>query len=578
MTLKFIFSNKWNWLLILIVSVLLIGVIAYLGIKSNNEIHDIVQDQYARQQLLSSKQMSAGMEEFLNQKTINIEILADHISDTRPDSILDEFKDVYDKSKGIYVIQYINETGVVSMGYPGGETPVGYNLYENGQEWAFEKVKNEKITYVARPSKLFEGGLGVTVWSPVYEGDEFKGTILAIIKLTEITDRFLDNEDSTREIYIVDNRGTILYDSSNQYEVGTICLEGLNETNPQLLQILNKQMNGTEGTGYYFEANTSNKKLIAYSPIMWRSRLWSIAVVSPVSEVDALIYSVYVKQGLFIGVSAGFILLVSLSIILLLTRWNKSLELEVDNKTRELKDSNELLQKANKKLLELDKLKSDFVSMVSHELKTPLTAIRSASDFLLLNSPDQNANKEMLELITKNVGRQTRIVDDLLDISRIENGRVTYRKELVDLYDIINSAANTIKNQAEEKGLELTIDVGQNLTKIKADRDKLIQVFVNLLGNALKFTPQGGNVEVEAYEFEEYIELHVKDNGIGIPPNRIDKIFDKFYQIDSTSTRPYSGSGLGLAIVKGIIEGHGGTIRVESTMGKGSTFIVTFNK
>ena len=578
MTLKFVFSNKWNWLLILIVSVLLIGVIAYLGIKSNNEIHDIVQDQYTQQQLLSSKQMSAGMEEFLNQKTINIEILAEYISDTQPDTNLDDFKDVYIKSRGIYAIQYINESGVVSMGYPQEETPVGYDLYENDQEWAFEKVKSEKISYVARPSMLFEGGLGVTVWSPVYEGDEFKGTILAIIKLSEITDRFLDNEDSTREIYIVDNRGTILYDSSDQYEVGTICLEGLNETNPQLLQILYKQLNGTEGIGYYFEANTSNKKLIAYSPIRWRSRLWSIAVTSPVSDVDALIYSVYVKQGQFIGVSAGFILLVSLSIILLLTRWNKSLELEVNNKTRELKNSNELLLKANKKLLELDKLKSDFVSMVSHELKTPLTAIRSASDFLLLNSPDQNANKEMLELITKNVGRQTRIVDDLLDISRIENGRVTYRKEVVDLYNIINSAANTIKNQAEEKGLELTIDVGQNLTKIKADRDKLIQVFVNLLGNALKFTPQGGKVEVIAREFEKSIEIHVKDNGIGILPNRIDKIFDKFYQIDSTSTRSYSGSGLGLAIVKGIIEGHGGTIRVESTLGNGSTFIVTFNK
>jgi len=578
MTLKFVFSNKWNWLLILIVSVLLIGVIAYLGIKSNNEIHDIVQDQYTQQQLLSSKQMSAGMEEFLNQKTINIEILAEYISDTQPDTNLDDFKDVYIKSRGIYAIQYINESGVVSMGYPQEETPVGYDLYENDQEWAFEKVKSEKISYVARPSMLFEGGLGVTVWSPVYEGDEFKGTILAIIKLSEITDRFLDNEDSTREIYIVDNRGTILYDSSDQYEVGTICLEGLNETNPQLLQILYKQLNGTEGIGYYFEANTSNKKLIAYSPIRWRSRLWSIAVTSPVSDVDALIYSVYVKQGQFIGVSAGFILLVSLSIILLLTRWNKSLELEVNNKTRELKNSNELLLKANKKLLELDKLKSDFVSMVSHELKTPLTAIRSASDFLLLNSPDQNANKEMLELITKNVGRQTRIVDDLLDISRIENGRVTYRKEVVDLYNIINSAANTIKNQAEEKGLELTIDVGQNLTKIKADRDKLIQVFVNLLGNALKFTPQGGKVEVIAREFEKSIEIHVKDNGIGIPPNRIDKIFDKFYQIDSTSTRSYSGSGLGLAIVKGIIEGHSGTIRVESTLGNGSTFIVTFNK
>lgn len=549
-----------------------------MGIKSNNEIHDIVQNQYNQQQLLLSEQMSAGMEEFLNQKTINIEILAMHISNTTHELLLDEFKDVYTESRGIYVIEYINERGVVTLGYPQETTPVGYDLYENNQEWAFEKVKSEKKTYVARPHVLFEGGLGATVWTPIYKGDEFKGTILAIIKLSDISNRFLKSDDASREIYMVNDQGTILYHSSDRYKSGENCLAVLNETNPLYFQIINQQMNGTQGTGYYFETNTSKKKLIAYSPIRWGSRLWSIAVTSPASDVDDLIYSVYVKQGLFIGMSGGFILLVSLSVILLLTRWNKSLELEVDNKTRELRDSNELLQRANKKLRELDKLKSNFVSMVSHELKTPLTAIKLSSDFLLHSNYDQSTGKEMLDLITKNTDRLTHIVDDLLDISRIENGGITFDKESVDLYSIINTAANTIKKQAEDKDLELIIDVDQNLSNIEADRIKLIQVFLNLLGNALKFTPRGGKVEVKAHEFENYIEIQVKDNGIGIPADRIDKIFDKFYQIDNTSTRPYGGSGLGLAIVKDIIEGHGGTIRVESILGKGSTFIVTFNK
>jgi signal transduction histidine kinase len=107
---------------------------------------------------------------------------------------------------------------------------------------------------------------------------------------------------------------------------------------------------------------------------------------------------------------------------------------------------------------------------------------------------------------------------------------------------------------------------------------KLIQVFINLLSNALKFTPNGGNVEIKANESEKYIEVCVKDDGIGIPPDKIDKIFNKFYQIDNTSARPYGGSELGLAITKSIMDGHGGTVRVESTPGEGSVFTLTFLK
>jgi len=337
-------------------------------------------------------------------------------------------------------------------------------------------------------------------------------------------------------------------------------------------------MNGSEGTGYYLEINDSEKRLIAYSPIHWRNQLWSVAVTSPASEVDTLINSVYVKQGVFIGVSGIFLLLGSFSIILLLTRWNKSLELEVASKTSEITKSNELLKRANKKLMELDKLKSDFVSMVSHELKTPLTPMKTSAEFLLQNDPDLNVRREMLELIVRNIDRQTRMVNDMLDISRIESGNMRYRKEILDIGEIINSAIETIKKQSEEKKINITTDIPTDLLKINADKDKLIQVFINLLSNALKFTPNGGNVEIKANESEKYIEVCVKDNGIGIPPDKIDKIFNKFYQIDNTSARPYGGSGLGLAITKSIMEGHGGTIRVESTPGEGTVFILTFLK
>ncbi|NOR47737.1 MAG: histidine kinase [Methanosarcinaceae archaeon] len=571
-------NNKCNLLLVIIICTLIISLITLYGIRLNEDIHGIAQEQFTHQQLLLSKQMSTGIEEFLNQKTINIEILANHISDTPPDEMITEFMNVYYNSRGIHVIEFINESGVVTMGYPLEDIPIGYDLYEHDRAYTFEKARDKKKTYIARPFLLFEGGLGVTIWSPVYDGDEFKGVVLAIIRLPDISNRFLQTYDSPEEIYVVDEFGTILYDSSNRYHAGENFIDAVNETNPRLLQILNEQMNGAEGTGYYFESNTSEKKLAAYSPIKWRNRLWSVAVVSPQSDVDALIYSVYVKQVGFIGLSGGFIVLFSLSIILLLTRWNKSLELEVASKTSEITKSNELLKRANKKLMELDKLKSDFVSMVSHELKTPLTRMKTSAEFLLQNDPDVSVRREMLELIVRNIDRQTRMVNDMLDISRIESGNMRFRKDMLDIGEIINSAIETIKKQSEEKKINITTDIPPDLLKINADKDKLIQVFVNLLSNALKFTPDGGNVEINANESGKYIEVCVKDDGIGIPPDKIDKIFNKFYQIDNTSARPYSGSGLGLAITKSIMEGHGGTIRVESTPGEGTVFILTFLK
>jgi signal transduction histidine kinase len=579
MVSKLIFKDhKYNLLTILIICVFAIALIIFLGSRSNEEVQNIVQEQFNEQQLLLARQSTDGIEEFLNQKTTIIEILANEISDKPPDEVVTSFVNVYNETTGIYVIEFVNESGIVTLGYPEENSPLGYDLYENNQEWAFEQTRDNKETYISNPTFLLEGGMGVFIWTSVYRGDEFKGVVLVIIRISDISDRFLKNCESPREIYMIDKRGTILHDSSNRFRRGRNYLEKLGNESPGLQQIFHHQMNGSEGTGYYLEMNGSEKRLIAYSPIHWRNQLWSVAVTSPASEVDTLINSVYVKQGVFIGVSGVFLLLGSFSIILLLTRWNKSLELEVASKTSEITKSNELLKRVNKKLMELDKLKSDFVSMVSHELKTPLTPMKTSAEFLLQNDPDVNVRREMLELIVRNIDRQTRMVNDMLDISRIESGNMRFRKEMLDIGEIINSAIETMKKQSEEKKINITTDIPIDLLKINADKDKLIQVFINLLSNALKFTPNGGNVEIKVFESEKYIEVCVKDDGIGIPPDKINKIFNKFYQIDNTSARPYGGSGLGLAITKSIMEGHGGTIRVKSTPGEGCVFILTFLK
>ena len=574
-------QNKWNPYIIAVAAILVIATIVFLGIWANNEVKDIVEHQFTSQQLLLNQQLSTGIEEFLNEKVLLIEITTKQNSILPPDLFASHFKTIYEESTGFYAIQFVNESGTVVSGYPEENLPLGFNLYENNQSWAFERVQKNKETYITGGVQMFEGELGSFTWVPVFYEGEFRGTILAIIKFSDVTDRFLKNYGSSGHVYLVDKYGVILYDSSNELQIGKKYSDLTDESNLQLRTIFQKQINGTEGSGKYFETSENGdraERIVTYSPIGWRNQMWSVGITNPVSNVDSLIRSVYIKQGAFIGLSGIFILTGSMWIILLLSRWNKTLEEEVTSKTREIKQSNELLRSANIKLKEVDQLKTEFVSMVSHELRTPLTAMKTSAEFLKEDNCDSSVRSEMLDLIIRNIDRQTRMVSDLLDISRIESGKIRFNPEITNLREIVNLSVKNVDSLSKEKDISIDVNLPKDLPPIKTDKDKLIQVFVNLLNNAIKFTPQGGNIDISSVEFDDFLEMRIKDTGIGIAPDHLDKIFDKFYQIDSTSTRKAGGSGLGLAITKGIIEGQGGTIRVESTPDFGTTFIFTLGK
>jgi signal transduction histidine kinase len=585
---KFEIQTKQILIVVFIICLLSIALIVFLGIKSNDDIQNIVQKQFNERQLLLSKQISSGISEFLNEKTTIIEVMALHISDESPDDILNIFKDVYHKTSDIYVFEFINESGIVTIGYPEENTPFGYDLYKNKRPHdngsnnnlnvTFEWVRDKKETNITKPITLLEGGLGTFIWTPVYKGDKFQGVVLSIIRISDISNKFLKNYEHPWEIHMVDERGIILYNTSDWNKDGVRNPEAQNDTDILIQQIYPDQINGKEGYGYYFENNKSEKKLIAYSPISWFNQNWSIYVISSESEVKGLINSVFLKQGLIIGIAVGLILLGSFSIILLISRWNRKLEFEVAKKTGELNESNILLQDANEKLKEIDKLKSNFLSMISHELRTPLTAMKISSELLLEDKKKPIDRNELIQILARNIDRLTRLVNNLLNISMIESGKMKYNMEKVDLHEIIDIAVGTTKNQYETKGLNITVDVPENLSKINADKDRIIQVFLNLLSNAMKFTHEGGNVQIRSFEYEKYIEVHVKDDGVGIPSDKIDKIFSNFYQIDNSSTRSYGGAGLGLAISKSIMESHGGSIIVKSIPSKGSEFILTFKK
>jgi signal transduction histidine kinase len=223
---------------------------------------------------------------------------------------------------------------------------------------------------------------------------------------------------------------------------------------------------------------------------------------------------------------------------------------------------------------EIDQMKNEFVSLVSHELRTPLTAIKGAMDNILdgIVGEITPLQKDCMEIIKRNIDRLGRLIADLLDISRIEAGKIQLSKQPVDLAFIIGETLQLFQETTKANGLILKSSVAPDLPRVEADADKITQVITNLVGNAVKFTPAGGRINVGASREEGFVRVDVVDTGSGIPPQEVGKIFDKFYQVARLDGQQKKGTGLGLTICKGIIEKHGGKIWAESEMGKGSKF------
>jgi len=257
----------------------------------------------------------------------------------------------------------------------------------------------------------------------------------------------------------------------------------------------------------------------------------------------------------------------------------KKLENKIELANKDMEEKNKELIRANEELKKLDNLKSDFISLVSHELKTPLSAIRTSAEFLESEGTmDPDVEKEMLNNVIMNVDRLTRLINGILDLSKIEAGKMEFHYEKVNVQEIAKVAIENIRFLALRNNIAISLDIPEKLSPVLADREKLIIVLNNLLSNALKFTYNGGRVLLSAKEEKDNIEIRVEDTGIGIDKDKVAKIFDKFYQADSTSRRKIGGSGLGLSISSGIIRAHGSEIYVESEPQKGSIFYFRLKK
>ncbi len=268
--------------------------------------------------------------------------------------------------------------------------------------------------------------------------------------------------------------------------------------------------------------------------------------------------------------------------------FSKRLEEEVRRKTALLNERTRLmslLERANKDLRELDKLKSTFLANMSHELRTPMNAIIGYTDLLIdgVDGPVNEDQKKSLNKVATNARHLLQLINDVLDISKIEAGKMKINPKEFDLKWLITAATPAFEPQMKSKGLQLTVDIPDGLPLVYADEDRVKEILINLLSNAIKFTQKGGIVitariserGIKPGEPPIFMEICVEDTGIGIKEDDIGKIFDKFVQADLTTVRQYEGTGLGLSIARGLVSLHKGIIWVTSKFGEGSKFCFT---
>jgi PAS domain S-box-containing protein len=241
--------------------------------------------------------------------------------------------------------------------------------------------------------------------------------------------------------------------------------------------------------------------------------------------------------------------------------------------------SHQDLEKAYEELSVLDKMKSDFIAIASHELRTPLSIIKGYSDAFMYGELGELSSFQLdkVKIMNARADQMTKIINDLLDVTRLEEGRLVGERWPAPVDGLIINAVSEYKSRAAKCGQELRYAIEDNLPPVSVDVWRVHQVMENLIGNAIKFTPEGGQIEVAARNASEpgMVEIEIKDTGPGIPASEQRKLFTMFYQIETDSARSAGGLGLGLVISKGIVEGHGGHIWVESEAGLGSSFKFT---
>ncbi|MFQ5815897.1 MAG: sensor histidine kinase [Candidatus Hydrothermarchaeaceae archaeon] len=348
---------------------------------------------------------------------------------------------------------------------------------------------------------------------------------------------------------------------------------------------------------YYFLDLVLQKENREKLYTVWLLALSSLAVhasfhIAEITFGETVLVQAWEMFSLSIGVAAIGILAKSTLSSYTFVETKKRLETATQERTRELEEkmtelsdtrsavlnmlddleaSHDELKTAYEELQTLDKMKDEFFSNVSHELRTPLTSIKGSLDLLTMEEISEE-QRELVSLAKHNTNRLNALVGDILYYAGMEYGAAELNKEELDLGGVIESSVKAISPMALDSGITIETSIEGDL-RASVDKNAMYKVLLNLLNNAVKFNKRGGKVMVSARGGENgRIRVSVSDTGIGMPKEQLDKIFNRFYQVDGSTTRRYPGTGLGLSLVKGIVKKHGGKIWVESEVGKGSKF------
>ncbi|MBQ5939812.1 MULTISPECIES: ATP-binding protein [unclassified Massilia] len=251
----------------------------------------------------------------------------------------------------------------------------------------------------------------------------------------------------------------------------------------------------------------------------------------------------------------------------------RSEALQTANRT--LEHEMEVRQRAEQALIVADRRKDEFLATLAHELRNPLAPIRTGLDILRIRSGDAAATQRATDIMERQLRQMVRLVDDLLDVSRINTGKFTIKMGRVELKAVVNDALEVVRSYIELHGHELVLDLPDRPVFLHGDATRLAQILSNLLNNAAKYTNRGGKVELKGWVEDKTLVLEVADTGIGLAPNMLDSVFEMFVQVDSTLERSNAGLGVGLSLARKLVELHGGTISAHSEgLGHGSRFVV----
>jgi signal transduction histidine kinase len=321
-------------------------------------------------------------------------------------------------------------------------------------------------------------------------------------------------------------------------------------------------------SGYTIETMNDTKMFVAYAPIDAISTTWTVLSFEPYDNVFSTANSLRLN-----GVSMSLILGGGAALIIIL--FNRSFR-SLNKLTNQLISKDKELQKYNEELVTVEKAKDEFMSMINHELKTPLVPIKGYADMLMkpkIMGELNEKQKKAVSSISYNVGKLELLVSDILDVYKLDMGKMKLAKKDVDVSQMVSSNIQEFQRLADEKNVEIKSDI-QYDGLVHCDQRRIDQVITNLIKNAIDFvSPNTGRILVRTSKKENSIMFSVEDNGTGIPHEKIDSLFKKFYQIDTTLTRKHGGTGLGLAISKGIVEAHGGEMWIDKEYKGGARFI-----